>query len=157
MHSQTAASLIALTRELTPKRIMFGGFSSLSFPDIADLRNVFLSVWFDGIKASHLLFVDADMQWEPELIFDMLVADKPLIGAIYPRKRNPISWVGLAPFTPPAASGGNLLELESLGCGVMLIRRNYDREHDRKRCLRSPDGPDTTRCEPYLSRMVLNA
>ena len=95
----------------------------MSFPDIVDLRNVFTSVWYDGINASHLLFVDADMGFEPELIFDMLVADKPLIGAIYPRKKIPSSWVG-SPLEPPAEPENGLLELESLGCGVMLIRRD---------------------------------
>ncbi len=122
MHAQTTASLIALTKELV-LRDMFGGFSSLSFPDIVDLRNVFLSIWFDGMTASHILMCDADMQWEPELIRDMLVADKPLIGSIYPRKRVPLSWVG-SPLEPPAEPEGGLLELDSLGCGTMLIRRD---------------------------------
>lgn len=122
INSQTTASLIAITKELCARN-MFGGFAALSFPDIVDLRNVFTSIWYDGIKASHMLFVDADMQFEPDLVLDMLLADKPLIGAIYPRKRMPLSWVG-SPINPPAEPEGNLLELESLGCGVMLIRRD---------------------------------
>lgn len=123
MNSQTAASLIALTKELTDHR-MFGGFSALSFPDIVDLRNVFLSVFYDAIDATYMLMVDSDMQFEPDLIADMLIADKPLIGAIYPTKRLPSSWVG-SPINPPAApEEGGLLELEGLGCGVMLIRRD---------------------------------
>jgi hypothetical protein len=122
VNSHTTASLVALVRELCA-RGMFGGFASLSWPDIVDLRNVFLSVWYDGIKASHLLFVDADMQFEPELVLDMLLADKPLIGALYPRKSFPLSWVG-SPLDPPAEPEGNLLEIESLGCGVMMIRKD---------------------------------
>lgn len=122
INSQTTASLIALTRELS-ERGMFGGFAAMSFPDIVDLRNVFTSVWFDGINASHMLFVDADMQFEPDLIRDMILADVPLIGAIYPRKRVPLSWVG-SPIDPPAEPRDGLLELEALGCGVMLIRRD---------------------------------
>ena len=53
----------------------------------------------------------------------MILADKPLIGAIYPRKKIDLSWVG-SPTNPPSEPEGNLLELESLGCGVMLIRRD---------------------------------
>lgn len=122
INSETTASLIATTKELAI-RDMFGGFASMSFPDIVDLRNVFLSIWYYGMTASHLLFIDADMGWEPDLIGDMILADKPLIGAIYPRKKYPLSWVG-SPIDPPAEPEGNLLELESLGCGVMLIRRD---------------------------------
>jgi len=122
VQAQTTSSLVALTRELTDAGI-FGGFSTLSFPCIEDLRNVFLSVWFDALDATHLLFIDADMSWEPSLIFDMLKADKELIGAIYPAKRLPISFVG-SPLEPPAEPEGNLLEVEGLGCGVMLIRRD---------------------------------
>lgn len=122
VNAQTTASLVALTKELAERGI-FGGFSVLSFPDIVDLRNVFLSVWFDALDATHLLFVDADMQFEPDLIRDMLNADKPLIGAIYPKKRLPMEWVG-SPTNPPAEPENGILELEGLGCGVMLIRRD---------------------------------
>lgn len=102
---------------------MFGGFSALSFPDIAELRNVFLSVWYQKLDASHILFVDADMQFEPELVADMLAADKPLVGCVYPKKRLPLSYVGSALDEQPEPEG-NLLELEGVGCGVMLIRRD---------------------------------
>lgn len=123
INSQTTASLIVLTKELA-ERGMFGGFSALSFPDIVDLRNVFLSVWYDSLpQSTHMLFVDADMQFEPELVRDMIYADKPLVGCLYPKKRLPISWVG-SPLTPPAQPEAGLIELEGLGCGVMLIRRD---------------------------------
>jgi hypothetical protein len=122
VNSQTTASIVALTKELA-ERQMFGGFSSISFPDIADLRNVFLSVWYDTMDASHILMVDADMQFEPALVRDMILADKPLVGCIYPKKRLPIGWVGSA-LTPPAEPEGNLLELEGIGFGVTLIRRD---------------------------------
>lgn len=122
VNAQTTASLVALTKELAERGI-FGGFSVLSFPDIVDLRNVFLSVFFDALDATHMLFVDADMQFEPELVRDMLNADKPLIGAIYPKKRLPMDWVGSA-LVPPAEPENGLLELQGLGCGVMLIRRD---------------------------------
>ena len=122
INSQTTASVVALTKELA-ERGMFGGFSSISFPDIADLRNVYLTVWYDCLDASHILFVDADMQFEPSLVQDMLLADKPMVGCIYPKKRLPIAWVGSA-LSPPKEPEGNLLELEGIGFGVTLIRRD---------------------------------
>jgi hypothetical protein len=120
--SETTKSLVALTKEFAERGI-FGGFATHSFPDIVDLRNVFLSIFYEAIDATHLLFVDADMRFEPELVRDMLLADKPLIGALYPKKRLPLSWVG-SPIDPPAEPENGLLELEGIGCGVMLIRRD---------------------------------
>lgn len=122
VNSQTTTSLVALTKELSERGI-FGGFSALSFPDLVDLRNVFLSVFYEALDATHMLFVDADMQFEPELVRDMLLADKPLVGCLYRTKRLPGSWVGSA-LTPEKLPEGNLLELEGIGCGVMLIRRD---------------------------------
>lgn len=122
VYSQTAVSLFALVQQLTLREIK-AGISALSFPDIADLRNVFLSVFYDAIDATHILFIDADMGFEPELIFDMLAADKQIIGAIYPQKKYPLNWVGSALDPQPLPENG-ILELEGLGCGVMLIRRD---------------------------------
>lgn len=122
INSETTTSLVALTKELADRN-MFGGFSALSFPDIVDLRNVFLSVWFDALDATHMLFVDADMQFEPDLVRDMLNADKPLIGSLYAKKRLPMAWVGSA-LVPPAEPENGLLEVQGLGCGTMLIRRD---------------------------------
>jgi hypothetical protein len=120
--SQTTASLIALVKELTERR-MFNGFAAWTLPDIADLRDLFLTVWYDGTDASHCLMVDADIQFEPELVRDMLLADKPLCGVLYPKKRLPIEWVGSA-LDPADKTEGPLIELEGIGAGVLLIRRD---------------------------------
>ena len=125
MSSHTAASLVALTDRLVRSGISIA-FCTLSHPDIGELRNVFATMFYDCVPgATHLLFVDADMQFEPELVLDMLAADKPLVGCVYPKKRLPISFVA-SQFEdrPRPVADGNLLELEGLGCGVMLIRRD---------------------------------
>lgn len=123
MQSQTAVSLCALTAELVHNGAFYA-MDAKSFPDIVDVRNIYLTLWFDKHpQATHLLFVDADMQFEPNLVVDMLKAGVPLIGCLYPKKRWPIEWVGSAHPDNPAPENG-LLELEAVGCGVMLIRRD---------------------------------
>jgi len=123
LQSQTAVSLVALTAELVHNNA-FHSISAQSFPDIVDIRNIFLTLFYDKLPdATHMLFVDADMQFEPQLVVDMIHADKPLIGVLYPKKKLPISWVGSA-LPEPTEPEGNLLELEAIGCGVMLIRRD---------------------------------
>lgn len=118
----TTASLVATTRFLT-ERGAFGGFGQMSYPDIADLRAMFLTIWFDKIDASHILFVDADMQFEPKLVLDMLDFDKPLVGCLYPKRTLPIQWVGSALEGDPIIENG-FMKMEGIGFGVTLIRRD---------------------------------
>lgn len=120
--SFTTGSLVALTRHLA-ERGQFYGFAQKSFPDIADLRAIFLTTWLDGTDASHLLFVDADMQFEPELVLDMLAFDKPLVGTLYPKRTLPLSWVGSALEGEQIVESG-FLKVEGIGFGVTLIRRD---------------------------------
>ena len=52
----------------------------------SESRNLLLTYWYDKTDASHLLFIDADMGFDPQLIFDMVEFDKPVVGVIYPKK-----------------------------------------------------------------------
>lgn len=102
---------------------LYGGFGTLSYPDIADLRNMFLTLWFDRLKTSHLLFVDADMGWPFEMVADMLAADKPLVGCIYPKKTLPAEFVGSLSLDERDVPAG-FQRATGIGGGVMLIRRD---------------------------------
>lgn len=98
-------------------------FVEQSLPDIADLRNILSTIWYDKTQAEHLLFVDADMAFEPQLILDMLEFDKPLVGALYPQKTLPIRFaVKLCEDKPIPASGH--IRVLALGAGALLIRRD---------------------------------
>lgn len=120
--SHTTASLVALTRSLT-EREWFGGFGEMSFPALDDLRAMFLTLFFDKIDATHILFIDADMRFEPQLVLDMIEFDKPLVGTLYAKKTLPIEWVGSALQGDQEIDGG-FLKVEGVGFGVTLIRRD---------------------------------
>jgi hypothetical protein len=75
-------------------------FAAISYADIAESRNILLTQWYDKMDASHLLFVDADMGFDPQLVFDMVEFDKPLVGAIYPKRQ-----LDLKRFAKAAAEG----------------------------------------------------
>ncbi|NLH83287.1 MAG: hypothetical protein GX458_20975, partial [Phyllobacteriaceae bacterium] len=49
-------------------------------------RNVLASLFLAESDATHLLFVDPDMSFSPELVAKMLAFGKPVVGAIYPDK-----------------------------------------------------------------------
>jgi hypothetical protein len=60
-------------------------FQSLSL--LPFMRNLFASLVMQDESYTHLLFVDADMGFAPSLIERMIAADKPVIGAIYPKRK----------------------------------------------------------------------
>lgn len=112
----------ALSNLLHSKGIPFG-VSSISSPDIEWVRNFALTYWFDKLpQYSHMLFVDDDMGFMPDVVVDMLLFDEPVVGALYPKKTYPVQWAvsGLE----NAETRGPFLEVEGLGCGCFLIRRD---------------------------------
>lgn len=102
-----------------------GGISTLSFPDIAELRSMFMTIWYDTMpKSTHMLFIDSDMGFPPDLVIDMLLFDEPLIGAIYPQRKLPLSWAGSGTGTPTTERRGDFMQVEGVGFGCTLIRRD---------------------------------
>jgi hypothetical protein len=96
---------------------------SFSWPDIEEIRNVVLSYWYDVMKDfTHLLFIDADVGFPPQMVIDMLTFGEPLVGATYPKKTLPIEFVGSGIEAPDFRKG--FIEVEGLGFGCVLIRRD---------------------------------
>ncbi len=115
-------------------------------------RNHFLAYAMSDPEITHILFIDSDMKWEPTDIAKLLAADKPIIGAPFPKKR--YHWDKLRSeavreivlndkltpeefrtkikanlveyainFGPSREMKGGLIEVEHLGTAFMLISR----------------------------------
>ncbi len=120
----TFLTTCALQQHLFAKGIG-GGISTLSFPDIAELRGMALTIWYDTLKDSgYILFIDADMGFPPDLVTDMMLFDEPLVGAIYPQRKLPLSWAGSGTGQPQTERRGNFMLVEGAGMGCTLIRRD---------------------------------
>jgi hypothetical protein len=122
-------SISALTFE-TSHRLMSGlmakgipaSVATYSWPDIAELRNIVLSVWYDTMPgSSHILFMDDDMGFAPELVLDMLTFNEPVVGAIYPKRSMSRIWCGSG--IDAAEYRPGFIEVEGVGAGCMLIQR----------------------------------
>ncbi len=61
-------------------------FVTLSISDIYKARNALAAMFMADATATHLLFVDADMGFEPRLIDRMLQFDQPFTAALYPQR-----------------------------------------------------------------------
>ena len=118
--------------------------ASVSYAYVAEARNYLVTHWYDKSDATHLLFVDADMGFEPQLIFDMIALDKPVVGVIYTKRQ-----VNLQKLAELSAKGEKpaqaiarahdfivrplrgrqprrlkgFMEVEGCGTGIMLIKR----------------------------------
>jgi|SRR5882672_1249439 len=99
--------------------------SSISFPDIAELRSMILTIWYDTCPHSdYLLFFDADMGFDPNLVLDMVLFSEPIVGTLYRHRREPTTWVGSGLGGPITQRRGGFIEVEGVGGGVLLIRRD---------------------------------
>lgn len=121
------ASTFNATHALMPALNALGIGSAIathSHPDIAALRNLALSVWHEAFPDhTHLLFVDADMGFPPQLVTDMLAFGEPLVGAIYRKRDDVVSWAASGLPGQPERRGA-FTEVDGLGMGCFLIRRD---------------------------------
>jgi hypothetical protein len=99
----------------------------LSNPLLMQVRNdMFTSFVSDEMKDySHLFFLDADIGVRPEDIVKLIEHDKPLIGAVFPKKVKPAGG-------EPVWNAGEVIEdcgdgtakMGHIGAGCMCIRRD---------------------------------
>ncbi len=121
MCSATTSTLMSLSKQLQLNGLD-GGFGTLSYPDIVEIRNIFLTIWYDKIQTSHMLFIDADMSFDPQLVMDMIAFNKPLVGALCPKKKLPIEFAGRAKIGDAQVVNG-FMEVNGIGGAIMLISR----------------------------------
>jgi len=84
-------------------------------------RNNLVAKMLFNDKATHMMFIDADIRFQPESIFHMLMADKDVVGGLYPKKVLPISYViNARPGTPII---NDVFEVDTMGTGFMMVKR----------------------------------
>jgi hypothetical protein len=89
---------------------------------ISRARNTLTAKFLATEGSTHLMFVDADIGWEPWHLLVLLDAQKDVIGGLYPMKSMPIKWcVNGIPGQENVE--GNLIEVSKTGTGFMLIKR----------------------------------
>jgi len=89
---------------------------------ISRARNTLVAKFLNTPTSTHLMFIDADIGWEPWHLLVMLNADKDVIGGLYPMKTMPVKWVVNG--FEGAKEDGPLQEVSKTGTGFMLIKRH---------------------------------
>lgn len=120
----TFQTVVSLLQMFMSKGIK-GSLAAFSYPDVAEARNILLTGWYDGLPDStHLLFIDSDMGFSPEVVNDLLIFDEPMVGALYTRKCIPVQWAASGMGDKFAESRGDFMKVAGLGMGCFLIRRD---------------------------------
>jgi hypothetical protein len=91
-------------------------------------RNNLVAKMMENSQSTHLLFIDADIGFQPEHIFQLLLHDKDVVGGLYPKKSLPIDYVVNIDPQHVGPNGeiqmiNGLIPLTRLGTGFMMIKK----------------------------------
>jgi hypothetical protein len=90
---------------------------------ISRARNTLTAKFLNNPDSTHLMFVDADIGWEPWHLLVMLNRDVDVIGGLYPMKTLPVKWV-VNGFDGAEEGPDGLQEVSKTGTGFLLIKRH---------------------------------
>jgi len=85
-------------------------------------RNKLMAKMMTNQNATHFMFIDADIRFQPESILQMLAYDKEVIGGLYPKKALPINYV--INLKPQVTVQGDIYTVDTMGTGFLLFKRS---------------------------------
>jgi hypothetical protein len=85
-------------------------------------RNNLMAKMMTNTAATHFMFIDADIRFQPEAIFMMLAADKDVIGGLYPKKALPVQYV--INVKPGTVIQNDIFPVDTMGTGFMMFKRH---------------------------------
>lgn len=84
-------------------------------------RNNLMAKMLTNTAATHFMFIDADIRFDPTAIFQMMAADVDIIAGAYPKKAYPISVnINLKPETKLR---GPLYTVDTAATGFLMFKR----------------------------------
>ena len=90
---------------------------------ISRARNTLVAKFLNNPQSTHLMFIDADIGWEPWHLLVLLNRDVDVIGGLYPMKSLPVKWV-VNGFDGAETGPDGLQEVSKTGTGFMLVKRH---------------------------------
>lgn len=85
-------------------------------------RNNLMAKMMTNKEATHFLFIDADIRFEPDAILKMIACDKEVIGGLYPKKALPVNYV--INLRPETKIQGDIFTVDTMGTGFLLFKRH---------------------------------
>ena len=123
---RTMISVVKLIKELTMAGLKFE-LNTMQSPYVAYARNILTARYLQKGE-DYLLFIDADLEFEPECVLKMLIAEKDVICTPYRTKTNdPESIQYTVSIKDPKnvkILAGGLVEIQNGPAGMMMVKRN---------------------------------
>ena len=91
---------------------------------ISRARNTLTAKFLNTKESTHLMFVDADIGWEPWHLLVLLDAQKDVIGGLYPMKSLPVKWCVNGIPGVEEDPNSSLVEVSKTGTGFLLMKRD---------------------------------
>ena len=91
---------------------------------ISRARNTLTAKFLNTEGSTHLMFIDADIGWEPWHLLVLLDAQKDVVGGLYPMKSLPVKWCVNGIPGKAEDPNSNLVEVTKTGTGFLLIKRD---------------------------------
>jgi hypothetical protein len=84
-------------------------------------RNNLMAKMMTNQSATHFMFIDADIRFQPESILQMMACDKEVIGGLYPKKALPVNYV--INLKRETKVQGDIFTVDTMGTGFLLFKR----------------------------------
>lgn len=84
-------------------------------------RNNLMAKMMTNAAATHFMFIDADIRFEPDAILKMMACDKDVIGGLYPKKALPVNYV--INLQPQTKIQGDIFTVDTMGTGFLLFKK----------------------------------
>ena len=91
---------------------------------ISRARNTLVAKFLNTENSTHLVFIDADIGWEPWHLLLLINHDVDVIGGLYPMKSLPVRWVVNGVENGAVSDDGNVIEVSKTGTGFMVVKRH---------------------------------
>jgi hypothetical protein len=118
----TFKSFVALTAKSIQKGLRFTLDTLPTDSLVTRARNKLVARMMHNPRSTHLMFIDADIGFNPDDIFKLIGHDLDMVGGLYPKKELPANYVVNHVAKP--RRNGDCVEVRHLGTGFMLVKRN---------------------------------
>ena len=118
----TMLSLLKFSRLANQVGLKWGIDTLVNESLITRGRNNLMARMMSVPEATHFMFIDADIRFEPDAILKMLACDKDVIGGLYPMKTLPTRYV--INLEAQTKVHGDIFTVDTMGTGFLLFKRH---------------------------------